>query len=242
MGAHYLSSRIIIALIIAIFFLPNMGKAEQSGTGAHGTISATSNYVWRGISLTNNNPALQADLYYIFNNGIYLGGWLSNVTLDPTNSSTPTLETALTIGYSGSFTDNLDYAIGIARYIYPGQPDSDYNEGFVALNYRILSAAVYYSNDVFASGGNGTYFDLGFNYSIPSKYIFNISGFGIFGNIGYYKLDPVAGNSYANYNIGIVKKFGRVSIALTWTDTDGKAELDPLDKGNLVATISLEIG
>ena len=47
-------SQIITALIVATFFLsPYTAKAETE-TGAHGTIAATSNYVWRGISQTDN--------------------------------------------------------------------------------------------------------------------------------------------------------------------------------------------
>lgn len=41
------------------------------------TLSLTSDYVFRGVSLTNG-PALQGSVDYAFDSGFYIGSWTSN--------------------------------------------------------------------------------------------------------------------------------------------------------------------
>ncbi|WP_449360370.1 TorF family putative porin [Alishewanella longhuensis] len=47
-----------------------------------GNITASSDYLFNGVSQTLNRPALQGGLTYNFSNGVYVGGWTSNVDYD----------------------------------------------------------------------------------------------------------------------------------------------------------------
>ena len=52
---------------------------EDDGSGFNWNAAATSEYMFRGISQTDDKPAIQLGAGYSFSNGIYVGGWASNV-------------------------------------------------------------------------------------------------------------------------------------------------------------------
>ena len=47
-----------------------------------GNVAMTSDYVFRGISQTDNQMAIQGGLDYAHESGIYVGTWASNVSPD----------------------------------------------------------------------------------------------------------------------------------------------------------------
>ncbi len=85
------------------------------------TTTFTTDYVFRGISQTNQNPAAQAEFdatYGMF----YLGMWGSNVDFDPA------LEDSIEIDYYGGITPTwagIDFDIGALWYTYPGKNGTD---------------------------------------------------------------------------------------------------------------------
>ncbi|WP_022974490.1 TorF family putative porin, partial [Xanthomonas maliensis] len=58
-----------------------LAHAEEASTASplSGTFAVTSDYVFRGISQTNGDPAFQAGLTYKHPSGFYAAAWTSNV-------------------------------------------------------------------------------------------------------------------------------------------------------------------
>ena len=130
--------------------------------------------------------------------GIYFSVFGSN--------ETATVELDPSIGITNKINDHLSFDINILRYIYPKASNSDYNELNAYLKYYFITAQISYSNDTYASGKSGTYFNLGFQYEIPSHYIFNLDNVTMSGGIGYYDLPHSAGfRSYKDYNLSLNK-------------------------------------
>ncbi len=50
---------------------------EEDSSGLSGTFAVTNDYVFRGISQTNEDPAFQAGLTYTTSFGLYVGTWAS---------------------------------------------------------------------------------------------------------------------------------------------------------------------
>lgn len=107
-----------VALVAAISC--TLSSATFAGTSAN--IGLTSDYVWRGVSQNNNDPALSAGLDYEAENGLYVGTWASNVQNDGKD-----VEIDLYGGYAGSVS-GFGYDIGVITYQYPSATDLDFTE------------------------------------------------------------------------------------------------------------------
>lgn len=97
-------------------------------------LNATTNYIYRGTSQTDDRPALQGYVEGAFG-GFYAGAWASNVRFDDDR-----LELDLYAGFRSSVGD-LEYDVGYVRYIYDDSGDCC-GEAFVALDYAIAETAV----------------------------------------------------------------------------------------------------
>jgi len=200
-----------------------------------GQFNVANNYLFRGISQTNNLPAAQGGASYSFaKTGVYVGLWGSNVHFVDVRNNTAFIELNPSIGIAKTINNHVNYDISLTRYSYPNMVHTDYNELNAYLNYHLLMAHVAYSNDVYATGKSGEYYNLGINYLIPSKYIHQIKKVHITAGIGYSQLPQNAGlRSYQDYQISINKTFHEFACAIQWTDTNGRS-VDPRSlKGNL---------
>src|SRR3982751_6029953 len=85
-----------------------------------GNFDITTNYVFRGISNSNNNPAFQGGLTYTFlTSGIYFNVWGSNVDFVDAYDNQATVEADTIVGISNSINDNWSYDVNFDRYNYP---------------------------------------------------------------------------------------------------------------------------
>ncbi len=92
-------------------------------------IGVTSNYVWRGMTYTDDEAAVFGGLDYS-NGGFYAGTWLSTM-----ESNT---EVDLYAGFSGE-TGSSEYDIGVIRYSYLDTADDDYYELYGSLTFSGLT-------------------------------------------------------------------------------------------------------
>ena len=121
-----------------------------------GNVAVTSDYVFRGISQSNSDMALQGGFDVTTSAGFYVGTWLSSIDFnDPSDAN---LEVDIYGGYTGAIgKTGLTYNVGVYGYLYPDVRDSsDFNfvEVYAGLSYAFgnftLGGQVNYSNDFFA--------------------------------------------------------------------------------------------
>ncbi len=200
-----------------------------------GNMALTNNYVFRGISQTREEPAVQGGLAYTFDSKIHLNIWGSNVNFESPTGQTATLETDETIGYGNTIKD-FTYDISIVRYQYPRASTASYFEGLGTLSYRFLTFLIGYSSNVFGSHGPGTYTNLGVHFEIPAKYVY-FEDITLSGSVGHYNLDKNAGTNYEDYNVQIAKALSdKYTISLAWIDTSHKNP--PYDGSQWVFTVA----
>jgi hypothetical protein len=122
--------------------------------------SVTSNYIWRGISLSDDGPSAGLSAEYAFDNGFSLSGVVNTVDFD--SFAKAHYELLLT----GSFTTNLagaDVALAATAYNYPGDGTPDeWNEFTVGFDLPVSAASVgmelKYSTDALGYGDTYTTF------------------------------------------------------------------------------------
>jgi len=186
---------LIASAVSAAFSLP-LTVVSQSAAAAEpasphtftGNFGLYSQYIFRGLTQTNRDPALQGGFDYSHASGFYAGTWLSNISwltdsAPVTGYSSSSLEWDVYGGYRGTFgKSDFGYDVGLLQYYYPGThsttlaPGSvkaDTLEAYGALSWKWLSAKYSYSLNSKTFGvdnSRGTwYLDLSANYPITEK-------------------------------------------------------------------------
>ena len=139
-----------------------------------------SQYIFRGMSQTNGNPAVQGGFDYSYNFGpaqFYVGNWNSNISWlsDGNQYSSSSLESDIYAGVKGNFGESdFTWDAGVLQYIYPGSVQNatygtpanngakgNTTEVYGALGWKWLSfkASVVASGSAFAVyDAQGTYY------------------------------------------------------------------------------------
>ncbi len=109
-------------------------------------MALASDYVYRGISQTNEEATIQGGFDIEGESGLYAGVWTSNIAFDGS------IEIDVYAGFAGEFNETLGFDIGVLHYDYPndaGPNDSSFDEVYGSLSYKDLTVGVAYSNDFF---------------------------------------------------------------------------------------------
>lgn len=209
------SSRCLVAGALALA-TPLAAQADSPHSFS-ANVGLFSDYLFRGISQTTGDPAVQGGFDYAYDTGgfasPYVGIWASNV--DFANS----LEADYYGGLAGEFTNGISWDVGGLYYDYPGasNEDLDYWEAYVNLGYTFpgtleptIGLAYAYSPDFFAETGDAHWISPSLGLSLPH-------GFGLNLSYGFQEVDD-SGN-YSTYSVGISKDIGMFSLSLDWIDT-----------------------
>lgn len=198
-----------------LFFAATSASASEIS----GNVSLATDYVWRGVSQTNETAAVSGGFDFSDDSGIYAGVWGSNIQF------AGGLESDWYFGYGGSISEDLSYDVGYIYYAYPhqadldgaGGPDANFQEVNGNISYKGFSAGISYSNDFSYESGSGTYLQAGYDLSLPSE-------FGLSFHVGKTKVSDINWD-YLDYSIGLSKSAAGLDFSLTWYDTDmSKAE------------------
>ncbi|MEJ2521643.1 MAG: TorF family putative porin, partial [Gammaproteobacteria bacterium] len=69
-------------LVLAVSAFAAVLWSAAAAAGVSATVTATTDYVFRGITQSAEDPALQGSLDYEADSGFYVGAWASNVDFD----------------------------------------------------------------------------------------------------------------------------------------------------------------
>lgn len=196
-----------------------------------GTAALTSDYMFRGISQTDNNPAIQASLEYSYDTGFYgitpyLGFWGSNV--DFNDNDTATVEVDTLFGFRGDLLDTgVTWDLGGIYYAYPGASRNggqatnyDYWEIPVKLSYSpvedliTVGASYYYSPDYFGATGKANYVNGSLTVTPPVPYV----DLALFGAVGYQNIEDT--KDYVDWTLGGKVTFKGVDFTIAYVDTN----------------------
>src|SRR5829696_3532061 len=139
-----------------------------------GTVTVVSDYDFRGITQTAQDPALQGSIDYSHASGFYAGAWGSNV--DFGDCCDENVEVDLYAGFRGGET--ITYDVGAIYYLYPGAEDIDFPEIYAGLGWNWLSGKIWYSNDFGNSGESALHYEANGAWELPAN-------FGLTAHLGY---------------------------------------------------------
>jgi len=204
--------------------------AEISEVGVSANMAITSNYVWRGMTQTDDSPAIQGgfDLDY---KGVYVGVWGSNINFGDTKAS---LEADVYIGYANEIA-NFSYDVGYVQYMYPNATDEyNFGEAYAKLGYdfEVVSVgAAYYlgvdtndAADVADDWEPENAWEVSASAPLPMEFSVDAT-YGDYDTSGSY------------YLVGLNKSFGKFDFTLAYTANDGNGDSDA-EQDNFVATMA----
>ncbi len=177
-----------------------------------GNLSFVSDYQYRGVSQTDEDPAIQGGFDYAHSSGMYAGVWGSNVEFGAAN-----LELDVYGGYSGTSGD-LGYNVGLLQYIYPDYDDANTTEVYGGITYKGFGLKASYSlSDYFdANDSDGTvYWDASYSYTFANNMALGL-------HYGYTAGEGAVVD-YADWKIGVTMPVGKYTVGLAYTDTDEKS-------------------
>ncbi|HMM46910.1 MAG TPA: TorF family putative porin [Thiobacillaceae bacterium] len=205
--------KLVTALVLPCFAaMPAF--ADGSPHSITGNVGFVSDYAFRGVSQTDEGPAIQGGFNAAHARGFYLGTWGSNVEFGDAN-----MEWDVYGGYQGKIAGDLGFDVGLLQYFYPGFSDADTLEAYGALNYKWFGLKASYSTtDYFgAPDSDGTmYWDASFNYELPAAVMLGLH-YGATAGSG-------AQGDYTDYRLSLAKEAGgfNLGVAYVATDSDGK--------------------
>jgi uncharacterized protein (TIGR02001 family) len=197
------------------------------------TLTFASEYVFRGVSQTDNKPAVQGSFDYKHPIGLFAGIWGSNVE---DYVSKGNVELDIYAGYGLELLPDFNLEASAIYYYYPGSgsdPKKSYVEGHLGMNYTLktlplspkLSGGYNYSPDFFGEDGDGHYFSGRLDLSLPYE-------FTLYGVIGYQWVegDKSTGNGngengedgydYTHWQVGISRPLFGFTLDLSYQDTN----------------------
>ncbi len=197
-----------------------------------------SNYLFRGISQSNNGPSVNAsgELRYNINSDFQLYAGLAGYSVKLTNvDQSPSMELDVFGGLRATFGD-FSADLGMIAYVYPGlgptptpngifPTNPGFFEGYGKFGYKVndwlnLGANIYYTPSFLDTGADGTYVSATAKVTLPQN-------FAVSGELGHQffgRTDAIHAGiklpSYNYWNAGLSYTYKIATLDLRYHGTD----------------------
>lgn len=213
-----------LALITALSMVSLSANEEKSQINVSGNVVLASNYVWRGMTQTKDNPTVQGSVILDYS-GFYAGGTASNIKIEGIDAS---VELDAFGGYMAEMYC-IAYDLGAAYYTYPSSSkEANFAEIYLGLSkdFEIVKiGAKFYrgvkTHDAVVSNAWET------SLSVPMP--MSISFDALYGDYADY------GNYYS---LGFTKPLND-TLKLTLSYTGINREAGGIDENNFVGMMSI---
>lgn len=212
-----------------------LAAGAQAAADVSYNAGITTDYRFRGVSQSAQDPAVQGGVDYSHKNGLYLGAWASTIDFGTTDPDAD-LEIDLYGGYKWKAA-NIDWDVGLIHYAYPGSTganDWDFTELYIGGTYGPVNVKYYYADNFTGPGSLSAYYlTAGASFDVGSGYTLAVSA-------GKSDGDAFV-TGFVDYKIGVSKEFAGFGFNLSYVDTD----IDPAitsdefnSEGKLVLTVT----
>lgn len=212
----------VTAITLAIASMSAPAFAQLSGN-----VSVTNNYLWRGLTQSINESAVQGGLDYASESGFYMGTWVSNVAYDSDDAYS--YEHDMYFGFSGEM-EGFSYDLGYLYYNYDANAGYDFGEVYGSIGFGNFGLTLYLLANAEPDEGPGEDFGFGeasytaLDYTIPLA-----SGAEVGLHLGFHEGDFVYSfngvtDDYWDYNISIAKDGFTAMVSMTSLGSDDNSD------------------
>jgi uncharacterized protein (TIGR02001 family) len=182
-------------------------------------IGVVSNYLWRGVTQTQDGAAIQGGIDYAHDSGFSAGTWVSNVDW---GTPDPNYELDLYAGYGGKAGD-FGYNISTTYFAYPDGTDANFWELGASGSWSFLTLGLDYTLDGQASEPapfreGDVYYYASLSFDLPM-------GMSLGGTLGHYDFTDFGSDAdYTHWQVSISKDAGDFgTFNLSYDQNDGGA-------------------
>ena len=179
-------------------------------------VAISSDYIWRGMTQTNEEPAVSGGFDIAGDNGLYFGTWASNVEF----GDDAALELDWYAGYASELSNGLSYDIGYLAYTYPGEDSLDFEEIYLGLGYS-------YFGYTFSSGQDDS--------SDNSELSFTLGDSGL--ALVYGDYEDIGEYTIISYDLPV--SLAGLSVSLSWNDFSAESQSGLSDEDTFVISFSM---
>lgn len=215
----------IAGLLLAATATPAFAQEEEESgpITISGGVTLVSDYRFRGVSLSDEDFAVQPTITVSHESGFYAGVWGSNIDDTPLFGE---VEVDLYAGYNTDIGEGTNFDIGLVYYWYPdgdsAAGNSDYFEVIGKISQDIgpvtASGTIGYSWEQSSLGNeDNLYLGVGLSSAIPGTPVTLV------GTIGYTDgaLGALAsGGNYLDWALGADVAVGPATLGVRYVDTD----------------------
>jgi uncharacterized protein (TIGR02001 family) len=234
-------------------------EAEEAAPAINisGNVALSSQYRFRGVSLSGGDIALSGGIDVVHESGFYVGTWGSSIT---GGSVYGELELDVYAGWTGQVAEGVTFDVGLLGYLYPTgddplnvDPDTDYWEPYASIATTVgpvgatVGAAYAWEQD--SLGGNDNlYLYTDFTLAIPGTPVTATAHLGYTDGVlaPDFLAETAAGNpvlsayddSGLDWSIGLTASvYDGLSVGVSYIGVEGRSINDFTDDA-VVATLS----
>ena len=221
--------KLVLTAALAASFASGAVNAEEISPGHDLSyhVAVTSDYRFRGLSKSDEHPALQGSITYAHKSGFYTRAWMSSLKENPTGAD---MEIDLYAGHKGALGGGFSYNAGVVTITFPDGSLLNTTEAYAGIGYGPVSITYIRSLTDFcgyADSKGSSYVTLDASFDLGA-------GFGLGLHAGHQDVSNWDGDhDYANYSVTLSKKLAGAEFSLMAVDNNKAGE----DLG-LVFTVS----
>lgn len=180
---------------------------------ASGNIGVVSNYVWRGLTQTDNGSAIQGGLDYSHPSGLSVGTWVSNTAFG-------SQELDIYGAYNGTVGE-FGYTISAIQYRYPSLTDANWSEIALGGSYKNFSVKYSTTSKYANLDSKANYIEAAASFELKKDLSLGL-------HVGHQNFNDEAAvglPSYSDYSVSLSKG----DFAFTISNTNISQADDPAD-------------
>ena len=205
------SSATILTLLGSLACTPNATASDLSGVA-----TLTSEYIYRGLKMSDGDPALQLGLDYEHDTGLFVGIWASTIDLRSAMGNRDT-ELDYYAGYHYVSKSPITANVTLLRYSYPGRTgmhNYDYNEVLVGATWREqYSIELGYTSNFYGLDRIGRHWELRSEWPIANAWVIGAA-------LGGNDMSDAGVSQYLHWDVGASARFSRLIVDLRWYDNE----------------------
>jgi uncharacterized protein (TIGR02001 family) len=206
----------------------------------HGYLTGVTDYVFRGVSQSDEQPSIQAGIDYAHSSGFFAGLFVAGIDYPetPFRADSGNVEFDAYLGYRRPAGRNLAWEVGLYRYAFPDSEaeDKDYNE--LGLNLYVRDTArlgATYSDDARTGGASAWTAEIELRHPLGRR--FQVSGL-----LGRYAFARSDWEDYLYWDVGVSATRGSWTFDLRYFGTSEEAETlagPRLTRDRVVGSVSI---
>ncbi len=200
---------LLVLTLVGSQTLAGRAVAELSGIATF-----ASQYIYRGQTISDGEPALQLGLDYEYDSGVFGGAWASTIDLQ-SQFGERDFELDYYLGYQYAPQPSILLALTLLRYTYPGQTGSlryDHNEALISATWNErFSLELGYTNDLYGRGRTARHWELRSEWPVAAAWVISAA-------LGGNDLTDIGASHYLHWDFGASARFAWLTLDVRWYD------------------------